>query len=754
MVARTTASLGDRFAAFDPGLTRLTSAMRAVLGTAAALAVLTALRAPETALVVGGFTAMTTSLAISDLHPRNQLITLGLGAPLSLASLAAGAVLTPYPTAAKLIFLVVIYVAVQARRFGSRGLGLGIFGFMFFLLSQFIQARADQLPQLGASVLVAFGAVTTVWYCAGPVTAAGALRRLRHAFDVRLYGVLRDTASMVATGQDDGTRSRLLQDRLDRLHASALLIEDFLDERAVDGGTEAPLRHIGRVEVAAQRLAVLTVRAVRTPAARDDPAERSARQRLARRIRALGHQVTAGTACASEQCEERYEGGAASRPAGSAHVQDCFPAVDELTAALRVLGPRGRPAGFGTPPHKPAPSALGAVPRRDADTESLKRRATRQAVQVTTASALAVAGGHLLSPDLWYWAVVTAWVVFIRTESTGEVLLQSARRLAGTVLGVVFGYGLAALVGGDGPVLLILLLLCMFGMFYTPSQAYWAVTFFITGTLSMLLALMDTFSTHVLLLRVQETTLGVACGVLAAALVLPITVRRASDEELVGFLRVLDRLLRAIASGSTNAETPANWVRAAHDLDQALESFRKACLPLTHPLNPQRGRRHHTRHLLELREAGAYHARSLAATAERLPAGRASECAPRLTAAADRAHETVAHLIRVTGHRPGFSSHTARPRVVRALSLLSEEVRVSRSRPSLEYRLLQHISRLDVTLTALVRALDPLVPDSDPGRTTMVPPESVDIPSPQGPAPAAAVHCVDLADQCKGAQAV
>ncbi|WP_260333875.1 hypothetical protein [Streptomyces beigongshangae] len=174
-----------------------------------------------------------------------------------------------------------------------------------------------------------------------------------------------------------------------------------------------------------------------------------------------------------------------------------------------------------------------------------------------------------------------------------------------------------------------------------------------------------------LLLRVQETALGVTCGILAAALVLPATVRRAGDEELVGFLRVLDRLLQAIASGSTDAETPANRVRAAHDLDQSPESFRKACLSLTHPLNPQRGRRHHTRHLLELLEAGAYHARSLAATAERPPAGHASERASRRTVAADRAHETVAHLIRVTGHRPGFSSHTARPRVVRALSLLS-----------------------------------------------------------------------------------
>ncbi|MFH8610568.1 FUSC family protein [Streptomyces sp. NPDC018029] len=455
--------------------------MRAVLGSAAALAVLTALGAPETPLVVGGLTAMTTSLAISDLHPRDQLITLGLGAPLSLASLAAGAVLTPYPTAAKLSFLAVTYLAVQARRFGPRGLDLGIFGFMAFLLSQFIQARADQLPRLGASVLVAFGAVTTVWYCAGPITEAGAPRWLRHAFDVRLHDILRDMASVVAAGQDDGTRNRSLQDRLDRLHASVPLIEDFLDERAVDEGTEDLPRHIGRVEVAAQRLTVLTVRAARTPVARNDLAERTARQRLAQRIRALRHQPTVGTACASEQCEERCEGGPANRPTGSAHVPGCFPAVDELAAALRFLGQRGRPAGFGTPPHKPAPPTFGAVPRRDTDTESLARQATRQPFQVTTASALAVAGGHLLSPHLWYWAVVTAWVVFIGTESTGEVLLHSARRLAGTVLGVVFGYGLAALVGGDGPALLILLLLCMFGMFYTPSQACWAVTIFITA---------------------------------------------------------------------------------------------------------------------------------------------------------------------------------------------------------------------------------------------------------------------------------
>ncbi|MFC9056015.1 FUSC family protein [Streptomyces anthocyanicus] len=752
MTGRTTTSLWDRFAGFDPGLIRLTSAMRAVLGTAATLALLTALRAPETALVVGGFTAMTTSLAISDLHPRNQLITLGLGLPLSLACLAVGTALTPYPTAAKLTFLVLICLAVQARRFGPRGLGLGIFGFMAFLLSQFAPARADQLPRLGASVLVAFGAVAIVRCCVGPVTGPGALRRLRHAFDVRLHDVLRDTASIVlATEQDVGTRSRSLQDRLDRLHESVLLIENLLAERAAGEDTEALRPHLSRVEVAAQRLAVLAVRAMHTPAARNDPAERTARQRLAQRIRALRYQPTVGTTRGAERCAEGYEGDSANWPTGSAFVLDCFPAVDELAEALRVLGPRGRPRARRTASRKPVSPTFGALARRDTDKEGLKRGATRQAFQVTAASAIAITAGHLLSPHLWYWAVTAVWVVSIKNESTGEVLLQSLRRLAGTVIGVVFGYGLAALVNGDVPALLSLLLLCMFGIFYTPSHSYWAVTFFITGTLSMLLALTDTFSTHVLLLRVQETALGVSCGILAAVLVLPTTVRRAGDDALAGFLRALDHLLRAVASGSPGTETPTSRVHAAHDLDQALESFRKASLPLTHPFAPQRRRRHRARHLLELLDAGAYHVRSLAATAERLPAGHVPEYAMRLTAAADHAHETVTHLIRVTGDRPSTVSRVARPKVTTTLSLLSEEQRVCRSRLSLEYRLLLHIDRLDSTLTALVRALDPLAPDLD--RTAVAPSERVDLQLPHGPAQAAAVSCADPADRCGRAQA-
>lgn len=368
---------GDRFAVFDPGLMRLASALRAVLGTAVSLAVLTALDQPATALLTAGFTAMVTSLAVSDPHPRDQLVTLALGTPLFLVALAAGTVLAPYPAAAGCAFLVLIHLAVHARRYGARGQGLGIFAFMGFFLAQFTGAGVAQLPRMGLAVLVASGAVVVVCHGLGLLSADRVLRWLWRAVDVRL----RDIAALLAEGQD----ATALQRGLDGLHAVVLLIENWL------------------------------------------PADRRDRRK--------------GTA--------------------------------------------------------------------------------RQAVQVTAASALSILGGHLVSPDHWYWAVVATWVVFLNTESAKEVLLQSARRLVGTVLGAVFGYGLATLAVPHGPLLVLLLLLFMFGMFYTPSSVYWAVTFFITGGLSMVLALLDEFSAQVLVLRVQETALGVACGALAALLVLP-----------------------------------------------------------------------------------------------------------------------------------------------------------------------------------------------------------------------------------------
>ncbi|MEU7860727.1 FUSC family protein [Nonomuraea sp. NPDC049141] len=525
MVAAKTVSLWERFAAADPGLLRLTAGLRAILGLALTLATLTVLDQPSVVLLTGGFTAVVTSLAISDPHPRNQFRTLLAGAPVTLAALTAGGLLAPFPFASHLAFLLLIFAAVYARRFGRRGLDLGIYAFMAYFLSQFARIQPHQLPQLTGALTVAFAAAAATRFCLVPTTSYGILRRLRAAFDRRLRDARQAMSEVLADGEVGVGR---LERRLDRLHTSALLLQEFLYE-APEGllrDTTAELDRTAHADATAQRLGLLAIRASTASSANTETGDLTERYRVALR-----------------------------------------------PGATQPSGPW--------------------------------RHTTRQAFQVTAAAALAVLGGQLVSPHLWYWAVVTAWVVFINAEHTGDVLLQSGRRLIGTVAGVPFGYGLAVLADGHTTLALAFLLACVFGMFYTPSGSYWAVTFFITGSLSMVLAVLRTLSPELLVLRVQETVLGAGCGILAAALIVPTTVRTAADMRLRELLLVLDHLMRC----APQAGVPKS-VLDAHDLDQALEAFRKACRPLLHPLNPGRAERARVRRVLDRVEAMSFHARS------------------------------------------------------------------------------------------------------------------------------------------------
>ncbi|MFF1298554.1 MULTISPECIES: FUSC family protein [unclassified Streptomyces] len=537
-----TASLRERVVAADPGLLRLTAGLRAVLGLTLTLAALAVRGQPPVVLLAGGFTAVVTSLASSDLHPRNQFLTLLAGAPVTLAALTAGGLLAPFPVASHLAFLLLIFTAVYARRFGRRGLDLGIFAFMAFFLSQFARIQPHQLPQLTGALAVAFTAAAVTRLCLVPTTSYGILRRLRTAFNTRLREAQQATSDLLADGK---AGVRRVERRLAQLHTSALLLQQFLYEAPAGPlrDTAAELERTARADATAQRLGVLAIRA----------AEDSTGSRVRR-----------------------------MREAETADVAD-------LTERDRVAL---RPGA--TQPSGPW------------------RHTTRQAFQVTAAAALAVLGGHLLSPHLWYWAVATAWVVFINAEHTGDVLLQSGRRLIGTVAGVPFGYGLAVLADGRTALALAFLLACVFGMFYTPSTSYWAVTFFITGSLSMVLAALHTLSPQLLVLRVQETVLGAGCGIMAAALVVPMAVRTVADMRLRELLSLLDHLVRCAPQASV--PKPA---LDARDLDQALEAFRTACRPLMHPLNPHRAERARVRHVLERVEATSFHARSLATETRR-----------------------------------------------------------------------------------------------------------------------------------------
>ncbi|MFF8863865.1 FUSC family protein [Streptomyces sp. NPDC015139] len=727
----------DRLAASDPGLLRLTAGLRTVAAIALTLAVLGLLRVPTPQLVAGAIAAMVSTFAIREKQRSGQAVTLALGLPVALASVSLGALLSQRVVAGDLFFVALIFCAVYSRRFGDRGTALGLIGFQVYFLSLFVGAAPATLPALYGVLTVAFVCSAVVRFVLLPQTPTGTLDRLRRAFRARLGQLIASQVELLDAGP--GEVEKVLEDlrtRTARLHETALMIQGRLEDGTSDEATARLLqRRIADAEIAAERLGLLLLTArsaERTdtltlhlpgaplPTGGELPVRDEAITVLRRDLEALRLLVlrplgeASGTALAHVRNRLLGYREEENLPKAAPAVQDVFRGLGE--AARAVLGLRTALEG---PQDESDDTPATARSREELEAEDaaiesseedepkepeptgLGRPTTRAAVQVAIGSALAIAGGELLSSQRWYWAVLTCWIVFINTASTGEILVKGYRRLLGTMLGVVAGILLAGLVGNHTWTAFGLVLLFVFAMFYTAPLSYTLMSFFVTAMLGLLYTLLNTYTMAVLVLRVEETALGAACGVFAAALVLPIHTDRRTNELLVTVLERLADVTRG-AVEQLSGGTGADLVEQARELDQALADLRAAVQPLTHPITPMRARRATARYVVALLETCAYHARSLAATAELLPTHPTIAADPRLRQACGR---IVHNIEAIAGHVADPRSE-ARTRTGPSIASMLEPGTLRTPRYGrVTDRVLRHLQRLDEAVSGLGRPL-------------------------------------------------
>ncbi|MCX4618501.1 FUSC family protein [Streptomyces albogriseolus] len=724
--------LRDHLAASDPGLLRLTAGLRTVGAIALTLAVLAPTGAEITHLVAGAMTSMAATFAIRERRRGAQAVTLALGLPVALVSVSLGALLSERVVVGDVFAVALVFCAVYGRRFGDRGMTLGLIGFQMYFVSLFVGATPGQLPALWAVMTVGFACSALVRFAVVPVTPAGLLARLRQAFRVRLARLVSAQIALLDAGPDEADKAlEEVREGTARLHETALMIQSRLEEGTPDEPTARLVqRRVADAEIAAERLGLLLLSA--RSAERADtltlhlpgapapevgrlPGPEEATALLRRDLRALRALVlrTGRAGAGVAQVRNRLLGyrDEENLPAGSAPVRDVFRGIGE--AARAVMGLR---IALDGPQDESDDSPATARSREELDAEDaaidaeeaeeaeeakgLQRPTTRAAVQVSVGSALAIAGGELLSTDRWYWAVLTCWIVFINTASTGEILVKGYRRLLGTVFGVVAGILLAGLVGGNTVLAFALVLALIFAMFYTAPLSYTLMSFFVTAMLGLLYTLLHTYSWEVLVLRVEETALGAVCGVVAAALVLPVRTDRRTNELLV---TVLERLSDVTdASVAQLSGGPADeLLDKARELDQALGDLRSATKPLTHPVTPLRARRTTARYVVALLETCAYHARSLAATAQLLPTHPSIAADPRLRGAAGR---TVRN-IRTIAARVSDDEVTAPVETGPSIASLLADDDASRY-GRITGRVLRHLERLDEAVVGLARPLD------------------------------------------------
>lgn len=564
--------LASFFYASDPGQVRLRSASATTLTVVLAIVILLlatrAIGQPVTVAMLGTVVAMQASAAVKDKDQHSRIVTTLLLALPASAAVTSAALLSQIGKIADVGFIAVLFVAVWIRRFGPRGTALGMVAFISYFFALFLQATPAQLPVLIASILCGLGVALFVRTVIFPERPTVEVRRL-------LIALRAVSVSVLAAASSRDRDLRVLRRRLDRLSRTALMIDDWLDRNDAGAllsvtGSDLSLR-VFEAQIATEQL-VSSLWALDPEQPWPD---------------ALGEASTAlGSALQNNPSAEQLR--AARRLATSAteRADASTPAGIATMSAQRVV--QAHIAIHHITIHHITNDAVSiaavthtAARTDDAvDEQSGMNPSTKAAIQVAVATSAATVLGELISPDRWYWAVLTAFLVFTGASTRGEILTRAGHRVVGTIAGVLAGVVLAALVGSNEPVQLLLIVVCVFCAFYLVTVAYALLSFFVTVLLAMLYGLLGTFSIEVLELRIVETVVGGAVGIVSAYFIFATGTRKTLVDKAGHYLDQLESLIDASVDAVIEPGRETDLVASTRQLDNALKDVVAAGRPL------------------------------------------------------------------------------------------------------------------------------------------------------------------------------
>ncbi|MTD58786.1 FUSC family protein [Amycolatopsis pithecellobii] len=617
--------LRDRLIAADPGLLRARRATLGVGGIVLAIAVLGILGRPVPEILVAAIAAMQSAFTVNDRTESAQAVTLILamcGGALSLTVAALGSTRPPLDS---VLFILLIFLAVYAQRFAPRGPAIGALAFFMFFFAMFLQIRFDQLPLYLPALALGIGSNAVMRFVILRRDPERELVRIRGAFRARLGRHAAAAAAYLASGGSERRRTQLRHADT-RLHEAVLMIEDAIDEVLDPPASELLRRRAIEVELAAQWLS--------------HAARRTNTEKLPDEVR----DELVGSILRFESLIEHdprelpviSETGQFSRMLVSgSRLGDKAEPGDELRRAIAELAladvnaQRIAEHDYSAEAELPEEPAPRKKPLLAFDNQA------RAALQAMIGGTLAVIGGELVSHQRWYWAVLTVFVVFLNTSTTGAAFVKGFRRVSGTVAGIFGGMLLALLVTGNFALTVALILVCVFCVVYTARVSQLVMSFFITCMLGLLYSLLGTFTVDVLWLRVAETAVGAAAGILAAVAVLPVRTRTVLRSDFKAVLAALHEFLdqaEVLLSGQDNV----NIIELSRELDRTVEQVRTTIEPLIHPISLA-SRRSYGSYVVTTLDRIAFRVRHVAARAE--PGLLAGD--DRLTELVDRVTQNV-----------------------------------------------------------------------------------------------------------------
>ncbi len=431
---------------------------------------------PITANVFGFAVSLLLAAMVHDATRWRELETMLLGVVPALGAAALAIVLHAVPFGGDAALVAILATAIYAQSHASRWPPLGTVAVISYVITLVTHPPLSELPLLLLVIFIAIGACVFVRIALWPerpaVTVAGITRSIHH----QIAALLATIENGVRRGAwAPGTRHRLRRG-LVRLAEATVLASAKLDPQAQRKGEAL---HFTELELATDRTVWVALHHMPPPA--DRP-------RVLASLQAVRRILAGRTAPALMQ------------PSGL-RLETSLAMLGQLLSAPR----RDSPVEAISPPPPLRPRPVGA--------------ALHSTAQAALASAIAVFGGHLISPTRYYWAAFAAYVVFQGTQSSGQSFMKGVRFVVGTAGGVIGGVLIATLLAGHTALLLVGTILAVFLAFNASTASYGAMIFWITIILALMFSLIGYFTPGLLVLRLEEGVFGVACGTIVSAVV-------------------------------------------------------------------------------------------------------------------------------------------------------------------------------------------------------------------------------------------
>ena len=216
------------------------------------------------------------------------------------------------------------------------------------------------------------------------------------------------------------------------------------------------------------------------------------------------------------------------------------PLLIALAALASVLLVRGLARLAGWAAAAPGDGAPAPAPSPGTLRPSAPTRLTLQ-MAVSLASAFAV--GFLLFPDHWRWLVLTALLVNVASIGQFDVVRRGLLRVLGAAGGTVLAMGVAGHAGGDGALVGVLAMGCVFAGLVLRVFGYGWWVLCVTLALALLQTLEPAAEPLLLWRRLLEIVIGAAIAIAASSFVFPIPSADILRRRIAGALAAMSEAL-------------------------------------------------------------------------------------------------------------------------------------------------------------------------------------------------------------------